>query len=30
MDNILLNTWIELKNGLKARLTKAACGLEKS
>ena len=26
MDNILLNTWIELKNGLKARLTRAAGG----
>jgi len=28
MDNILLNTWIELKNGLKARLTRAAGGSE--
>jgi hypothetical protein len=26
MDNILLNTWIELENGLKARLTRAAGG----
>lgn len=26
MDNILLNTWIELKNGLKARLTRAGAG----
>lgn len=28
MDNILLNTWIELKKGLKARLTRAAGGSE--
>ena len=28
MDNILLNTWIELENGLKARLTRAAGGSE--
>ena len=26
MDNILLNTWIELKNGLTARLTRAGAG----
>ncbi len=29
MDNILLNTWIELKNGLKARLTRAGGSDEK-
>ena len=29
MDNILLNTWIELKKGLKARLTRAGGSDEK-
>ena len=29
MDNILLNTWIELKKGLKARVTRAGCSDEK-